>query len=347
MGLEEDNALVRAAVQRDPAFAGLSLDAQLAEMDGAKTSDAFLLAAMRVLATAGNGHSRVIPNAAIRVWPVRIVARREGFDLCQNGQRHRLQSVNGEPVSAVQSRMRPYLAGTAARQSVIGAILLAWPAGLGADSVVYGVGDHDVCFGAGDTVPARAFYPVAETGMTRPGEDDFAGPACIWWDKGVWRIRLAQFTEPLPEDLLPTLLAGPTAPVLVDLRGNAGGDFTHVLPLIDGMRRGWQGARCAVLVDRFTFSAAIVAAALLHHHLGARLFGEEMGDGLQFWAEGGTCDLPQTGAQIRWSSAWHDWETGHPDATTPPSISKHMVAVGQLQITPAEGVDTVRAWLTS
>lgn len=61
------------------------------------------------------------------------------------------------------------------------------------------------------------------------------------------------------------------------------------MPLIDAISEGAQDRRVGVLVDKFTFSAAIVFVAILKHRLGARLklIGEEMGDGLTFFAEGG------------------------------------------------------------
>ena len=73
MAFRNDRHVVRDAIARDPAFAGLDLSEALADMDAQSTVDGFLLSAMRVLAPACNGHSRVIPNAAIRVWPVRII----------------------------------------------------------------------------------------------------------------------------------------------------------------------------------------------------------------------------------------------------------------------------------
>ena len=84
-----------------------------------------------------------------------------------------------------------------------------------------------------------------------------------------------------------------------------------------------------MLVDKFTFSAAIVFVAILRYQLGRKLkiVGEKMGDGLRFFAEGGLIELPASGAVVRYSSALHDWETGSADQTTPPDIARQLVPV--------------------
>ena len=341
---EADKAVVRAAVARDPAFAGHDLAEPLARMEAAGARDAFLKAAMRVMAVAGNGHSRIIPNAAIRVCPVRIVSRGEGFVMWREGAWHDIRTVNGRPTAEVFDALRPHLAGTAMRQRVIGAILLGWPAFSGEETVAYGLEVGEVRFAARDLVQASSLYPVGETGMRLPGQDDFALPGgqALAWDVPLWRVRIADLSVADPEELTAaaeTIRSRPRAGLIVDLRGNPGGSFLRAVPMIEALRDGYRG-RCAVLVDRFTFSAAIVVAVLLQHHVGARLFGEEMGDGLAFWAEGGTVDLPETGAHLRWSDGWHDWETGTATEATPREIARHMVATGPLRIagTVADGL---------
>jgi hypothetical protein len=106
------------------------------------------------------------------------------------------------------------------------------------------------------------------------------------------------------------------------------------MPLIDAISEGAQDRRVALLVDKFTYSAAIVFVAILKHRLGERLvlIGEEMGDGLTFFAEGGTLDLSSSGAVVRYSSAFHDWAGGRIDETTPTEIAERIVPVGTLDL---------------
>ena len=345
MAFSEDVAAVEAVVRTDPSFAGVDVAGWLSDMWAAQDKDAFLLAAMRLMACAGNGHSRIIPNPAIRVWPVRILARGDGYLLVRDGQATPLETVNGAPPAVLIDRFRPWLAGTPARQSVIGSVLLAWPAALGAETVIYGTAEGALRLDTSTLVPALPLYPTSESGMGDPQDDDWGGATPVAWADDLWRVRIARLDQPLPFGMAEVVLTRPDAPILFDLRGNTGGDFTRVLPLITALQKQWRGTRCAVCVDRFTFSAAIVAAVLMQDRLGARLFGEAMGDGLRFWAEGDTVIMPQTRAHLRWSSAWHDWETGTPDATTPPEIAQYMCATGPLRVTPSVGDAAAVAWV--
>lgn len=123
-------------------------------------------------------------------------------------------------------------------------------------------------------------------------------------------------------------------PLLLDIRGNTGGDFLRTMPLIDAISQGNNNRKVAVLVDKFTFSAAIVFVALLKYRIGRKLtiIGEEMGDGLTFFAEGETIRLPFSGALVRYSSAFHDWANGSIDDTTPEEVAREIVPVGTLKI---------------
>lgn len=126
----------------------------------------------------------------------------------------------------------------------------------------------------------------------------------------------------------------PYTSILIDVRGNAGGNFLRTMPLIDAISGGAKDRRVALLVDKFTFSAAIVFVAILKHRLGLRLkiIGEEMGDGLTFFAEGGTIGLSSSGAVVRYSSAFHDWAGGSINETTPIEIAQEIVPVGALEL---------------
>ena len=126
----------------------------------------------------------------------------------------------------------------------------------------------------------------------------------------------------------------PDTPLLIDVRGNTGGNFLRTMPLIDAISEGAKERRVGVLVDKFTFSAAIVFVAILKHRLGAQLtlIGEEMGDGLTFFAEGRTIELSSSGAVVRYSSAFHDWAGGRSDKTTPSVIAAKIVPVGTLEL---------------
>lgn len=324
----------------------------------AQARDDFLLSLMRLMALPGNGHTRLIPNAAISVLPfrfatigsaVRLLAAPSGLAGAKGGE---LISINGTPLGEIGIAAEKFLAGTPQRKRVIGSILFVWPGALARLGVWSGSGPiaYRMRDGAGqivslvadqeNRVPGSALYPRNEHG--RPDASwspstcleirDFGRRGCL--------MVLPSFFDPSATEL-PMAIAEaadharlrPDVPLLIDVRGNTGGDFLKTLPLIDAISAGADSRRVGVLVDKFTFSAAIVFVAILKHRLGARLtlIGEEMGDGLTFFAEGGTCDL-STGAVVRYASALHDWATGRTDETTPKEIADTIVPVGSLEL---------------
>lgn len=108
------------------------------------------------------------------------------------------------------------------------------------------------------------------------------------------------------------LRAHPPCTLIVDLRGNGGGDYTnawhfaHVLPQLtapDGPIR--------VLTDAATFSAAITTAAFIKAAGGNRvaLIGEPVGDRLSFFSEGGRACLPNLKVCVHFQTGKHDY--GH------------------------------------
>lgn len=329
----------------DQALTGLKKRAEQAE------KDAFLLAAMEVVALAGNGHSRVIPNAAILVEPRRIVIRDGQPSLVENGRAHRILTVNGAAPEDLFAAWTGLLAGNEARRRVLSGIMMAWPAALqwagvecGAQ-VRYGI-ETGVArvFSTQDLVPALSLYPVGETGALYPLRDDHGLPdgAVLAWRSELWWWRIDDLKRREVAEIargVSQMSEKKHANVVVDLRGNPGGSFLKAVPLIDWLRTQWRGTHCAVLVDHYTFSAAIVTAALLAHHLGprARLFGSDMGDNLAFFAEGDTAELPDTGAHLRHSTAWHDWESGQAARNTPEEIAGLLVAAGPLRVTQTAG----------
>ena len=365
MSLSLDAEVIEQTVrQRDLAFHAVDPDRiaagliTLRQLAASGDLCAFLLAAMRLMALPGNGHTRLIPNPAASTLPLRFVALGSGIYLTDGARDHagpmpsRLLAVNGYPVEEVLAKAQPYLAGTRARQRVIGAILFAWPAALralgaaqGGEPIAYTLGlptgerltlrvDMSV------RVPGSTYYPASEHGAATTSTPEDGWATCEPFGSGVFHLRLPSFYCPesnaLEEALARTarsVLSEPDRNLIVDLRGNTGGDFLKAVPLIDRLAEGWRGDRFALLVDKFTFSAAIVFASLASRRLPGtcRIAGEEMGDETRFHAEGGSLTLPFTGATLRYSDAYHDWETGQAAPSTPPEIARHLVAAGPMR----------------
>ncbi|WP_120635103.1 peptidase S41 [Ruegeria sp. EL01] len=363
--LEDLERILDVVVRDDPSFraVGPSLieacikDARRNALAGSE--GAFLLSTMRLLALPENGHTRLIPNDAISVLPFRFVAMRESVFLTKSeatlasNSISKLIAVNGTPVDQIEAASQSYLAGTWQRKRVIGPLLLSWPRALAhlgfasTDSKTdYLIQDSEgrvenITVDNSNTIPALQLYPRNEHGQVDPvWAFDELVDVRDWQGIGI-SVSLPSFLETEDNRLAKSIAVAATrlrtcasTPLLIDVRGNTGGDFIKTLPLIDAIAASAQSRHCAVLVDKFTFSAAIVFVAILKHRLGRNLIliGEEMGDGLKFFAEGGSVDLPCSGAVVRYSTALHDWATGSIDQTTPPEIAEHILEVGKLEI---------------
>ena len=322
-----------------------------------EAQESFLLSAMRLLALPDNGHTRLIPNDAISVLPLRFVSIGAAVHLIgaapeTTAPKGELIAINGTPLSQIEAVSKRVLAGTRQRKRVIGSILLAWPHALerlGApskgDTTEYRVRDEfgqltDFKMEHGCTVPASTLYPRNEHGKADPTWASEKYAEITDWPGLGLSIMLPSFFDPgeqaLPKailDAIEQVNACSNKALLIDIRGNTGGDFLQTMPLIDAISENTR-KQVGVLVDKFTFSAAIVFVAILKYRLGRRLkiIGEEMGDGLKFFAEGGLRDLPNSGAVARYSSAFHDWENGTSDETTPAEIAQQIVPAGTLKL---------------
>lgn len=366
MSLNQDLELILdVATHTDPSFATVDpkkIDAHIEDTQrqaSQNASERFLLSAMRLLALSGNGHTRLIPNDAISVLPLRFVTLGRSVFLTKTSPPLaefapcKLIAVNGVSVEKIERAAACLLAGTQQRQRVIGPLLFAWPAAL-ADLGCASIG-HETQYqiqsadgqttkikvSNDDTVLASEMYPRNEHGQVDP----------LWNYNGLVEIhecsenglalKLPSFFDP-SESAFPEAIgraakwvqARRDSCLVIDVRGNTGGNFLVTMPLIDAITESARRCGCAVLVDKFTFSAAIVFVAILKYRLGrkVKIVGEEMGDGLKFFAEGGLIELPTSGAIVRYSSALHDWKTGSVDHTTPPDIARQIVPVHKLEI---------------
>ncbi len=364
MSLTQDfEQILKTALPTDPSFRRIEQtvmdrfvgDTRRYALEGSK--EAFLFSAMRLLALPDNGHTRLIPNDAISVLPLRFVSVGKAVHLVgtapeTTAPKGELIAVNGTPLSQIEAASKGCLAGTRQRKRAIGSILLAWPYAMNRlgfssknDTTEYRVQDEkgqitDFKVENRNTVPASTLYPRNEHGKADPAWTPKRFVEIEDWRGFGLSILLPSFFDP-GENALPKAISGAAEQVrarseetlLIDIRGNTGGDFLQTMPLIDAITEN-TGRQVVVLVDKFTFSAAIVFVAILKHRLGRRLklIGEEMGDALMFFAEGGLLDLPASGAVVRYSSAFHDWENGTSDETTPAEIAQLVVPAGALDL---------------
>ena len=362
--IQDLDQIVRTVLPTDPSFRGIGradIDRHINEARDnalANAKDEFLLSLMCLLALPGNGHTRLIPNTAISVFPLRFVTigtavrlldAAPGFAGEVGGE---LISINGVTIREIEVAAKRFLAGTRQRKRVIGPILFAWPSALlrlgvysGGDTIEYRIRNEtgrisELVLDTTGRVPGSAFYPRNEHGKADASWSpksfleikDFGEPGLLlvlpsFFDPGETSLSSAV------SDAADLVRSRPDTPLLVDVRGNTGGNFLLTMPLIDAISEGAEDRKVRLLVDKFAFSAAVVFVAILKHRLGARLklIGEEMGDGLTFFAEGGTIGLSSSSAVVRHSSAFHDWAGGRIDETTPSEIAKELVPAGPLE----------------
>ncbi len=353
----EDACRIREIVLKDTAFksvANSSLDAAVLRLSQTQSLDGFRLESMRTLALANNGHTRAIANAAVQTWAIRFVWLADGPCVVEGSHAGaRLLAVNDTEIPHIFASLRPYLAGTDQRARALAGFMLAWPPAISVATGVEGATvyrlrrlDGNIFnLTASELAQPGAIYPfrergVAHTLIARAGiaslEEAQFGTFLRQFPGQIAYVRIADLgTDPV--EVIAAKLAAISVQIrtaqrlVVDLRGNPGGDFFGTAAFARGLKDIAPGATLAVVVDKFTFSAAVVTAALLKFHARGRLVGEEMGDGAAFHAEGGTEVLPDSGLSIRHSNGWHDWGTGRAEAfLTPPEIAQEMIAAGSL-----------------
>lgn len=98
--------------------------------------------------------------------------------------------------------------------------------------------------------------------------------------------------------------------VVIDLRMNGGGDYTTTYAFAQTLPQAANGAPIYVFTSPWTFSAAITTAAALETAGGDQvvIVGEPVGDRLDFWAEGGTFNLPNAFLQVHYASGRHIYD---------------------------------------
>jgi hypothetical protein len=99
------------------------------------------------------------------------------------------------------------------------------------------------------------------------------------------------------EETLTLLDTHAEATLVVDLRGNGGGDSSVIRPLLQGLRERDAGGRTVALIDVGTASSATMNALDLRS-LGATLAGEATADARAGWGEIRGFVLPNSGMRV-------------------------------------------------
>lgn len=99
--------------------------------------------------------------------------------------------------------------------------------------------------------------------------------------------------------------------LILDLRFDTGGDLQSTLAFMKSLPSRVP-ARVYVLISRYTFSAGLVSAAAVKQADRERvvLVGEQVGDRLRFWSEGGNACLPNAGFCLHYTDGLFDLAKG-------------------------------------
>jgi len=92
---------------------------------------------------------------------------------------------------------------------------------------------------------------------------------------------------------------------IFDLRFNTGGDGNIGRQMMESVQNASTSRRVYVITGRSTFSAGLFHAVQWKHWGGATLVGEEPGDDLEFFAEGGNILFPNSRLTIHFANARH------------------------------------------
>jgi hypothetical protein len=148
---------------------------------------------------------------------------------------------------------------------------------------------------------------------------DYSNPfhSHFWSNSGVYYVQfrananenghsISAFVSQVKQELA----ANKPRIIVLDLRLDQGGnlvsaaDLMQRLPVMESVRHVY------LLTSPWTFSAGLVSAAIVKHAGGDKvtIIGENVGDRLRFWAEGGGIVLPNSKLDIGFSTGLHDYK---------------------------------------
>lgn len=134
------------------------------------------------------------------------------------------------------------------------------------------------------------------------------------------------------QEMTRTIMTRQPANLVIDLRMNGGGNLNTAREFMKSMPNLVRG-RIFALTSPWTFSAAISSLGYLEQAAPDRvtIVGEEVGDRLEFWAEGRAVTLTSSGIVIAFSTQRHDYRNAcraYTDCHGP--VVQHSIAVPTL-----------------
>ncbi len=303
---------------------------------------------MQLMALADNGHSRLdaAADGVTLILPLRVTRFAEGFYVMRTTAAYgdmlggRVDSIDGQSVDRILPRLETLQGGVEVFRRHKASQFMA------VQDLLYGLGisagpeasSWTVTMPDGRMVTHRLEASPLPQGLDLPQDDwiayrprsgkvpetwrDFSSHFRLFRPPGSCAqvVRLQSIADKDGQKISPflasteaALRASPPCAVILDLRGDGGGDYTntwhfsHVLP-----RLLTPGGRIFVLTDSGTFSAAITTTAFVKDAGGDRvtIIGQPIGDRLAFFSEGLKACLPNLKVCVHYARLKHDY--GHP-----------------------------------
>lgn len=323
-------------------LATATLEQQLPRLDIA----GFVLGLMRLVKLAEDGHTTLMPVGApefTRTWPIAFWTLADGLSVRAVDPRYRdllgcrITAIAGVPTADVSTRVRSVSFGDdPAAPGLLHDRLLSYPALL----VALGIGEADKPMALRCERPDGTAFDVALE--PPPVDPAAAAPSRAGWldaapaerqlflrhpEQNYWfeelpaeRALYCRFRQVVdqPErpfaafctELFARWQTGQCDKLVIDLRGNTGGNNTILQPLVHGLIRAerlHEPGRLFVLTNRFTFSAAVNCAARIERETPALFVGEPTGAGANHFGDATAVRLPNTGWLLRVSTLrWQD-----------------------------------------
>lgn len=318
-----------------------TLDARLPQLDDAQSA----LELSRLVNRLGDSHTRMQLPRLQRLplslyWfdaGLYVVAIAEAYGAARA---QRVVSLGGQPIDKLMGRIAPYVPSDNS-------------AGLKLEAPGYlMLIDLLRLLGAQSSAEKTALVVADKSGKVQTfALQAITDPRQVQWAKPAWsktplrqrKLRLPYWNDYLaasqtvyfryrrcvnnPNSPMPHFAAGMLAfidqkrpkRVIIDLRGNRGGNSEVLRPLLDGLatRRKARPFALAALIDRGVFSSALLNAMELKKRLGARLVGEPTSGKPNHYGEVKTFRLPHSKLLVQYSTKLFQRVAGDPKTLIP------------------------------
>ena len=295
-----------------------------------KSDSEVILELMALTRRIDDGHTAIRANSNIR-FPLELYYINRAWKVVGVHEDHAdmlgssLVSIGGHPVNEVAEAIRPFLQNVEnayseeirLSESMVNAeLLLALDLISEEGSATFGYsnqnGETNVTLNASQNGEGDDFvrYDTSEPVVRRVSE---LGTDLLWFgllgDKDAVYIRFAGYPtfeemEAFGEKLLAYIDSNGSSKLVIDFRGNGGGDFfvgltlAYYLNLADSI--DWKSG-VFLLTDKYTFSAAVSNSTQFRQILNAKIVGEPTGGNPVGYQDMGTFKLRNSGLTVTYS----------------------------------------------